>query len=157
MAEVDVDPVDDGGAASLDQQLLSSSGVVEEDTPTSFAALGTTSFVLSTPTPSLNSDVYFDLYWTGVIATTFSSITELSPICLASISQIYNSILNSGCTHHIIQDWSLFWTYHTSQAIPVKTANCGVLETLAKGDVKVWLQCGTQTIVLVFRDCLHAP
>lgn len=39
----------------------------------------------------------------------------------------------------------------------MKTANCGVLETLAKGDVKVRLQCGTQSIVLVLQDCLHAP
>jgi len=39
----------------------------------------------------------------------------------------------------------------------VKTADCGVLETLVKGDVKVRLTCGTQSIMLVLRDCLHAP
>ena len=47
--------------------------------------------------------------------TAFSLVSELSPICLSSISSLFNSI----------------------QAIPVKTANSGVLETPAKGNVKV--------------------
>ena len=157
VADVEVDSATDGGAVSPDQHSSSSSGVVEEDSPNSFAALGTTSYVPSTSTPSMNNDVFFDLYQPGVISSAFSSISELPPISLSSISPFYNSILDSGCTHHIIKDRSLFWTYHMSQAIPVKTANCGVLETLAKGDVKVRIQCGSRSVVLIFRDCLHAP
>jgi hypothetical protein len=146
IAEADMDTDYDGGAPST-------SSAVEEDLPDSFAALGTTSFV----PPSINNDVPFDVYRPGVIPAALSSFTEISPTCLSSISQSFNSILDSGCTHHIFRDRSLFWTYHTSQAIQVKTANCGILETLAKGDVKVRLQCGSQSVLLVFRDCLHAP
>jgi len=42
-------------------------------------------------------------------------------------------------------------------AVPVKMANCGILETLAKGDVKFRVQCGSQSVVFVLRDCLHVP
>jgi len=156
VVDAEVDLANDGGAVSS-EQLPSSPGVIDEDSPSSFAALGTTLYVPSTSALSANNDVFFDLYRTGVISTAFSLVSELSPICLSFISSLFNSILDSGCTHHIIKDHSYFWTYHTSQAIPVKTANCGVLETLAKGNVKVQLQCGTQSIVLVLQDCLHAP
>ena len=57
------------------------------------------------------------------------------PLVFASIEQRYNTILDSGCTNHIIKDCLLFWTYNPSLAVPVKTANCGVLSTLAHGDV----------------------
>jgi hypothetical protein len=156
MVDAEVDTANDGGAVSSDQH-SSSTGLVDEDSPSSFAALGTTHHVPSTSAPSINNDVFFDLYRTGVTSTAFASVSELPPVCLSSISTLFNTILDSGCTHHIIKDRSYFWTYHTSQAIPVKTANCGILETLAKGDVKVRLQCGSRSIVLVLRDCLHAP
>ena len=157
LADVDVDTNLDGGATAPDQPPPSLPDVVDEELPTSFAALGNTSFVPSTSTLPMNNNVYFDLYQPGVISAAFSSLADLSPACFSSISTLFNSILDSGCTHHIIRDRSLFWTYHVSQAIPVKTANCGTLETLAKGDVKMRLQCGSQSIVLIFRDCLHAP
>ena len=157
VADVEADPASDGGAVSSDQLPLLPSGTVDEDSPPFFAALGTAPFVPPTSTPSMNNNIYFDLYRMGVISAAFTAIPEISPICLLSIYHIYNLILDSGCTYHIIMDQSLFWTYHTSQAIPVKTANCGVLETLVKGDIKVWLHCGSQSIVLVFHDCLHTP
>ena len=128
LADMDLDPVIDGGVVSSDQHPPSIPSPLDEGTSLSFAAFGTTSFV---PTP-MNEDVFFDVYQTGVIPTALSSISELSPVCLLSISECYNSILDSGCTNHIIQDHSLFWTYHTSLAVPVKMANCGVLETVAK-------------------------
>ena len=59
--------------------------------------------------------------------------------------------------NHIIRDLSLFWTYHTSLATPVKTANCGILKMLAKGDVKFQVKCGSTSVVFVLHDCLHAP
>jgi len=136
MVDAEVDLANDGGAVSSDQHSLST-GLVEEDSPSSFAALSTTLHVPSTSALSVNNDIFFDLYRTGVISTTFALVSEMSPICLSSISSLFNTILDSGCQNHIIKDHSYFWTYHTSQAIPVKTANCGILETLAKGDVKV--------------------
>jgi len=150
---MDLDPVIDGGVVSLDQHPPLTPSPSDEGASLSFATFGTTSFV---PTP-MNKDVFFDVYRTGVILTALSSISELSPVCLLSILECYNSILDSGCMNHIIQDRSLFWTYHTSLAVPVKTANCGVLETLAKGDVKFCIKCGSQSVVIVLKDCLHAP
>jgi len=137
VADVEADPASDGGAVSSDQLPLLPSGTVDEDSPPFFAAVGTAPFVPPTSTPSMNNNIYFDLYRMGVISAAFTAIPEISPICLLSIYHIYNLILDSGCTYHIIMDRSFFWTYHTSQAIPVKTANCGVLETLVKGDIKV--------------------
>ena len=66
-------------------------------------------------------------------------------------------ILDSGCTNHIIRDQALFWTYKEDQAVPVKTANCGILNMLARGDVKFSVPFGDRRIILILRDCLHAP
>jgi len=157
IADIDVDLGNDGGGTPTAQPTPSLPGVLDEDIPTSFTALGTTSFVPPTSTSPLNSDIYFDVYRSSVIFTALSSISELSPVCLSSISQLYNSILDSGCTNHIIRDRVLFWMYHTSLAVPVKMANCSTLETLARGDIKFKVQCGLHFIVLVLQDCLHAP
>ena len=145
------------GAVLHDQHSSSLLGAEEEDTPTSFTVLDTTLFVSPTPTSPVNNKVYLDSYRTGVITTALSTIADLSPVCLSTLLSLYNTILDSGCTNHIIQDCSLFWTYHTSMSVPVKTANCRILETLAKGDVKFCIQCGSQSIVFVLRDCLHVP
>jgi hypothetical protein len=157
LADVDADTISDGGAKTPDQRPPPLPDEVVEDLSMTFAALGTASFVPSTSTLPVNNDVLFDVYQPGVILTALSSLADLSPTCLSSITTLFNSILDSGCTHHIIRDRSLFWTYYTSQAIQVKTTNCGTLETLANGDVKVRLLCGTQSIILVFRDCLPPP
>jgi len=157
VADVDLDMGNDGGAISLEYTPLSLPTVAVEETSIPFAAFGTAPFVPLTSTSPENNDVYFDLYRTGVISVALSSLADLSPICLSSILTRYNSILDSGCTNHIIRDRSLFWTYHMSLAVLVKTANCGILETLAKGDVKFRVKCGTKSIVLVLCDCLHAP
>jgi len=157
ITDVDLDMGNDGGAISSEYTPLSSPTVAVEETSIPFAEFGTAPFVPLTSTSPENNNVYFDLYRTGVISVALSSLADLSPICLLSISAHYNSILDSGCMNHIIRDQSLFWTYHTSLAVPVKTANCGILETLAKGDVKFRVKCGTKSIVLVLHDCLHAP
>jgi len=104
VVDVEVDPASDGGAVSSDQLPSLLSGTVEEDSSPSFAALGTAPFVPPTSTLSMNNNIYFDLYRTGMISVTFTTIPEISPICLSSISHIYNSILDSRCTHHIIKD-----------------------------------------------------
>jgi len=116
LREVDVDLVVDGGVVAVDQHSPSTPSPLDKGATLSFTTFGTTSFV---PTP-VNDNVFFDAYQTGVISISLSSIYELSPVRLSSISEIYNSILDSGCTNHIIQDHSLFWTYHTSLAVPVK-------------------------------------
>ena len=91
----------------------------------------------------------------------FASFSTKLPIdqtlALSSISQSFNSALDSACTNHIIRDRDLFHTYDTGGAVPVKTANCGILATLGIGDVKINLTIGNKTIIWTLQNCLHAP
>ncbi|KAF5381798.1 hypothetical protein D9615_005519 [Tricholomella constricta] len=80
-----------------------------------------------------------------------------SPIVLASLADRFNAILDSGCTVHIIRDRKYFWSYDTSLAVPVGTANCGTLTTLAKGEVRFRISLDGVDRVICLQDCLHAP
>jgi len=68
-----------------------------------------------------------------------------------------DTILDSGCTSHIFRDRSLFWNYRDDNSTSIRTANCGILSTLGRGDVKVCLIIGGQTVTWTLRNCLHAP
>ena len=159
IADLEVDVAMDGDPDSMtDSSLSTALAVVDDDSSIPFAALGTTYFVPPTTTSVVNNDIFFDLYCSSVMSFAFSTLEDLdSTLCPSMVSNLYNTILDSGCTNHIIKDHSLFWTYHTSLAVLVKTANCGILETLAKGDVKFRIRCGQHSIVFVLCDCLHAP
>jgi hypothetical protein len=52
------------------------------------------------------------------------------------LPQCFNTALDSACTNHIICERHFFQLYDKKGAVPVKTANCGFLNTLAIGDVK---------------------
>ena len=124
---------------------------------------------LSIPTSefSVNDDVTFDLYLPSSFKTTaYSALSPtlvdlcnvVSPSAFAVSSEFpFNSLLDSGCTHYIIQDRVLFWTYDTTRATPVKTANCGFLQTLARGTVRFRVVSGGRTVTFILNDCLHAP
>jgi hypothetical protein len=47
--------------------------------------------------------------------------------------------------------------YDTTLATPVKTANCGFLQTLARGSVRFRVVSGGRTVTFILNDCLHAP
>ena len=81
----------------------------------------------------------------------------LEPIILAALPERFNTALDSACTNHIIKDRSLFHSYDVSRAVPIKTANCGFLTTLAVGDVKFHIVIQGKTINWTLRNCLHAP
>ena len=105
---------------------------------------------MSLATPN---DIHFSTY-------ALSSISESPsdhPFALSSILQEYNTALDSACTNHIFRDRDLFHTYNVSGAVPVKTANCGFLTTLAIGDVKIRLTIGGKNIIWTLKNCLHAP
>ena len=88
------------------------------------------------------------------------SLSEISLdhfFALSSLSQNFNSALDSACTNHIFRDRDLFHTYDVDGALPVKTANCGFLTTLGIGDVKIRLHVGDKTIIWTLINCLHAP
>ena len=118
--------------------------IVEEHTlNTEFAAM-----LLDIP-----NDIHFSTY-------AFSSIFETpldQPLALSSVSQNFNSALNSACTNHIFRDHDLFHTYSAEGAVPVKTANCSTLPTLGIRDVKIKLSIGTKKVVWTLTNCLHAP
>ncbi|KAF5380167.1 hypothetical protein D9615_006100 [Tricholomella constricta] len=97
------------------------------------------------PTPPSDTAFYLDF------------ANAASPVVLASIADRFNAILDSGCTVHIIRDRKYFWSYDTSLAVPVGTANCGTLSTLAKGEVRFRILLDGQEQIICLRDCLHAP
>ena len=76
---------------------------------------------------------------------------------MSSIPHAFNSALDSACTNHIFKDRDLFHTYNADGAVPVKTANCGVLTTLGIGSVKIKLSINGKTVVWTLTNCLHAP
>ncbi len=47
--------------------------------------------------------------------------------------------------------------YDESKALPVKMANCGILNTFAMGDAHISVNVGGRTATVILRQCLHAP
>lgn len=81
---------------------------------------------------------------------------DFSSTAFVSIINLYNALLDSRCTHHIIRDRALFRNY-TAQAISVGTANCGSLEALGTGDVEFSSFFGDRQVIFTLRSCLFAP
>ncbi|KAG6807918.1 hypothetical protein H0H92_006002 [Tricholoma furcatifolium] len=84
-------------------------------------------------------------------------IQSSSPPTIAFLSTAYNALLDSGCSTHIIRDRRYFWSYDESGAVDVGTANCGILSTLARGEVRFRAHVDGKHVVFILRDCLHAP
>jgi len=88
--------------------------------------------------------------------------TLITPAYLISLKITQNLVLDPTCTQHIICDRSLFWSYDPAGAKSVRTTNCGTLEMLATGDIKLWLTVDDGSGVPIhvnwtLRNCLHAP
>ena len=82
--------------------------------------------------------------------------TFLQLTVLLSMAGSYNALLDSGCTHHIIRDRSLFRDY-LPKSISVGTANCGSLDALGSGDVEFRYPFGDRFIIFTLHGCLYAP
>ena len=81
------------------------------------------------------NDINFASY--PLLSTNISPCEEnLDHVVFATLPDHFNIALDSACTNHIVCDHSLFQTYDTNSAVPVRTANCGFLTTLAIGNVK---------------------
>ena len=87
----------------------------------------------------------------------FSTSNDVDHMAFFSLSDRYNTCLDSGCTDHIIRDRKLFANYDTTGAVDVGTANCGSLSAKASRDVSFRLPYGDRCIVFTLRGCLHAP
>ena len=116
---------------------------------------------LCVPTFAPNTDFHFDLYRRRDCDTQDGSHLALPAVdfkttALVSLVSLYNALLDSGCTHHILRDRTLFSNY-VEKGISVGTANCGSLEALGTGDVKFRYPYGDRRIIFTLRGCLFAP
>ena len=77
--------------------------------------------------PAMTPDLLQDLYSLcdpKFPSFAFSGTVDFESSALLSLTTLFNVLLDSGCTHHIIKDRSLFSTY-VPKPISVGTANCG--------------------------------
>ena len=107
---------------------------------------------------SINSDIHGCLYnWCAVkFPAPLAFPSTVLHTALLSLVDSYNALLDSGCTHHIIQDRALFLNY-AAQSISVGTANCGSLDALGSGDVEFRYPFGDHFVVFTLCGCLYAP
>ena len=107
-----------------------------------------------------NSDICEDLYIRcdskSLPSFAFASGFEFDSAAFIALGNIYNAILDSGCTHHIIRDRALFRNY-AERALSVGTANCGSLDALGTGDVEFCYPFGDRFVTFTLRGCLFAP
>ena len=106
-----------------------------------------------------NSDIHHDLYDPCMIKfpSPFACASiDFSSAVMVSMVSLYNALLDSGCTHHIIRDRALFHTY-MDRPVSVGTANCGSLEALGTGDVQFRYPFRDRDVVFTLCGCLYAP
>lgn len=84
------------------------------------------------------------------------TLTVLQSATLLSMVNSFNTLLDSGCTHHVVRDRALFHDY-TEKSISVDTANCGSLDALGSGDVEFRYPFGDRCVIFTLRGCLYAP
>ena len=109
----------------------------------SVANLCVSSFV---PNTDICDDLYIHCAPKFFIPLVLATV-DFKSMVLVSLMTQFNALLDSRCTHHIIQDHSLFHNY-APQSIFVGTTNSGSLEALGTGDV-VLLE--TSMLPLCFR------
>ena len=116
---------------------------------------------LCVPTFGPNTDFTFDLYLrceqhfdstTHQCYFAFPTV-DFKSSALMSLVEIFNALLDSGCTHHIIRDRSLFYNY-VEKTISVGTANCGALGI---GDMDFQYPYRDRHVIFTLRGCLYAP
>ena len=106
-----------------------------------------------------NTDLHENFYdWSDNKSFTHMAMAtvDFNSTALLSLLTTYNTLLDSGCTHHIVRDHTLFQSY-SAQAVSVGTANCGSLEVLGTGNVEFCHPFGDHHIIFTLRGCLYAP
>ena len=106
----------------------------------------------------VNSDILRDLYIRCdefQCPLAFTS-TNQQTVALLSMGHMFNALLDSGCTHHIIRDLALFRNY-VERPVSVGTANCGSLDALGSGDVEFRYPFKDRHVLFTLRGCLYAP
>ena len=106
-----------------------------------------------------NSDVRFDLYFRSDSKPSYPlayTLADFQSTALLSMVSLFNTLLDSGCTHHIVRDRALFRNY-VAKKISVGTANCGSLAALGYGDVEFRYPYRDRHVLFTLRGCLYAP
>jgi hypothetical protein len=106
-----------------------------------------------------NSNLRHDLYSKSILKSShfaFSGSTDFTASAFVSVLSLFNALLDSGCTHHIVRDRSLFSNY-ISKFISIGTENCGTLAALGTGDVDFKSSFGDRSVIFTLRGCLYAP
>ncbi|PPR06006.1 hypothetical protein CVT24_004716 [Panaeolus cyanescens] len=93
----------------------------------------------------------------GFSAYISSDSEELQASAMAARDLDCNTLLDSGCTHHIVRDRYCFSSYDSSSSVNVAVANSGRLVAPGRGDVPIEFVCGDTPVLIVLKDCLHAP
>ncbi len=102
----------------------------------------------------LNDNIYY-LYLTGspeythTMANVLLDLENTNPKSYYLAMQVYKALLNSGTMHHIINDRALFQTFDKSKVIPIKTTNCGILNTFVMGKVHFRKNISGQTATVI--------
>ena len=81
---------------------------------------------------------------------------DFNSTAMLSLLTTYNALLDSGCTHHIVRDHTLF-RHYSAKPVSVGTANCGSLEALGTGDVEFRHPFGERHVIFTLKGCLYAP
>ncbi|KAF4622305.1 hypothetical protein D9613_009050 [Agrocybe pediades] len=106
---------------------------------------------------TMNTDIFEDLYPQSTLSLAFAILPQPEPYAFVSWMDGFNSLLDSGCTHHIFRDRSWFFNLDESKKKAVGTANCGLLRTYGTGDVRFRLPYKGAYVVFTVRGCLYAP
>ena len=111
------------------------------------------------PSSATNPDIIQDLYIScdsEFPTLALSGLVDFENSSFLLLTNLFNALLDSGCTHHIIKDRSLFLNYMPKD-ISVGTANCVSLQALGTGDVAFCSPYGDCCILSTLCGCLHAP
>ena len=81
---------------------------------------------------------------------------DFNSTAMLSLLTTYNALLDSGCTHHIVRDHTLF-RHYSAKPVSVGTANCGSLEALGTGDVEFRHPFGEWHVIFTLKGCLYVP
>jgi len=105
-----------------------------EDPNVPLAHLTVSSFLA--PNPTIHHDYFAERDPDKFpMAFVSNSVEDFRSTAFLSLGDRFNSALDSGCTDHIIRRHDIFQHYDTSKAVSIGTANSGLLEALAGGDV----------------------
>ncbi|KAJ3486618.1 hypothetical protein NLJ89_g11795 [Agrocybe chaxingu] len=111
------------------------------------------------PSETFANDDLFSAYVCPMVELPLAPRFENIALALVSLSSAvpFNSLLDSGCTQHLIRDRALFFTYDDSCPETMGTANCGTFLAPGRGEVRFVVRCDDRSATVILRNCLYSP